>query len=200
MRGMLPHHVSFICLTSLHFRMNTTFKPSLESWKSILSISSRFEMTKLRTRAIDEITAFYPHIDPADQILLAVQYDVSKWLSTGYKALVRRESPLECEEARKLGVDTTCLIAKARETYRHATKSQGNVELEADRYAVASNDEWTQCQQEPCDPPPRTKVDDATRLDRVVQDVFFPRSKIIFQSPSVINEVCCFFISSSSAC
>ena len=80
-------------------------------------------MTKLRTHVIDEITTFHPHIDPVDKIVLGVQYDVSKWLSPGYAALVRRETPLERHEARKLGVDTMCLIAKAREGYRGTKKS-----------------------------------------------------------------------------
>ena len=190
----------------LHSRMNKTFKPSLESWKSILSISSRFEMAKLRTRAIDEITTFHPRIDPVDQIVLAVQYDISKWLSPGYAALVRRESPLECDEARKLGVDTICLIAKARERYRGALVRRES--------PFECNDKWanTTC---------KTQKDNGSALvsehfstsstaavkehddevDRLVQDIFWPVPATPGSwSPPDVSDVRRFIISSSSAC
>ena len=165
-----------------YFRMN--FKPSLEAWKSILSISSRFQMTHLRTRAIDKITTFSPRIDPVDQIVLAVQYDISEWLSTGYTALVERESPLECDEARKLGVDTTCLIAKARERYRHTTESQGDIKPNA--APVTPHPFWAKSSSPP---PLHTQADHTERLDRIVQDIFFPQPKAVLESPPVITEV-----------
>ena len=174
--------------TSLHFRMNKRFKPSLESWKSILSISSRFKMTKLRTRAIDEITAFYPRIDPVDQIVLAVQYDVNRWLSIGYAALVRRETPLECEEARRLGVDTMCLIAKARERYRSESVRREPLEYNMCNVLERSPrppypdicEKLPTFETPPLSPEPllvsSTTVmkDDNDVVNRLVQDIFWP--------------------------
>ena len=189
----------------LHSRMNKTFKPSLESWKSILSISSRFEMAKLRTRAIDEITTFHPCIDPVDQIVLGVQYDISKWLSAGYAALVRRESPLECDEARKLGVDTMCLIANARERHRDALVRRESPFECNDMRANA-------CKlQEDCRIPSVSERFSASstaaikehddEVDRLVQDIFWPVPAMpVPTSPSDVSDVRRFFISSSSVC
>ena len=174
----------------LHSRMNKTFKPSLESWKSILSISSRFKMTKLRTRAIDKITTFHPHIDPVDKIVLGVQYDVSKWLSPGYAALVRRETPLERHEARKLGVDTMCLIAEARERYRSELARTGFLE-------EFNNDGWESL--DPLSASSTTTMKDDDVVDRLVQDIFWPVSAKPLPVPDV-PDVRRFFISSSSAC
>ena len=168
--------------------MNTTFKPSLESWKSILSISSRFKMTKLRTRVIDEITTFHPHIDPVDKIVLGVQYDVSKWLSPGYAALVRRETPLERHEARKLGVDTMCLIAKAREGYRGTKKAP----------APAPMGLWGNTVPDPFTA--RMKDDDDV-VNRLIQDIFWPVPATPIPTPLPdVSDVRRFFTSSSSAC
>ena len=178
----------------LHSRMNKTFKPSLESWKSILSISSRFEMTKLRTRAIDEITTFHPRIDPVDQIVLGVQYDISKWLSTGYAALVRRESPLECDEARKLGVDTMCLIAKAREGYRGAlVRKESCKECSEDKQTTRKK--RVPVAESPSASSGAAMKDDDDVVDRLVQDIFWPVSAMpVPTSPHDVSDVCRFFI------
>ena len=192
--------------------MNKTFKPSLESWKSILSISSHFKMTKLRTRAIDEITAFYPRIDPVDQIVLAVQYDVNRWLSTGYVALVQRETPLECDEARKLGVDTMCLIAKARERYRSESVRRESLEYNMRNVSEKCKipqpeypDEFENLSK--CETPlnsepfftssTKAMKDDYDAVHRLVQDIFWPVSVKPLPVPDV-PDVRRFFISSSS--
>ena len=173
-------------------------------------------MTKLRTRAIDEITAFYPRINPVDQIVLAVQYDLNRWLSTGYVALVRRETPLECDEARKLGVDTMCLIAKARERYK--SESVRMESLEYNLRNVSKKCESSQASYEdmcrtptpprcetPLNPEPFfvsstiAMTDDDDMVDRLVQDIFWPVSAKPLPVPD-IPDVRCFFISSSSAC
>ena len=173
-------------------------------------------MTKLRIRAIDEITTFRPHIDPVDQIALGVQYDVYRWLFTGYTALVRRETPLECDEARKLGVDTMCLIAKARERYRSELVRKES--LEYNMRNVPGRCESSQASYEdmcrtptpprcetPLNPEPFfvsstiAMTDDDDMVDRLVQDIFWPVSAKPLPVPD-IPDVRCFFISSSSAC
>ena len=147
-------------------------------------------MTKLRTRAIDKITTFHPHIDPVDKIVLGVQYDVSKWLSPGYAALVRRGTPLERHEARKLGVDTMCLIAEARERYRSELVRTGSPE-ECDNYGWGSSDPFSASS--------TTTMKDDDVVERLVQDIFWPVSAKPLPVPDV-PDVGRFFISSSSAC
>lgn len=98
--------------------MNDAIQPSLDSWTSLLSISSRFDMGHIRERAIKEIANFQPGIDPVEQAVLAVKFSVHSWLPIAYAALCQRQDPIEVEEARKLGVDTMALLAKARERVR----------------------------------------------------------------------------------
>ena len=131
-------------------------------------------MVKVRTRAIDEITTFRPRIDPVDQIVLAIQYDISKWLSAGYAALVRRESPLECDEAKKLGVDTMCLIAKARERYRSGlarTETPGECDDGGFGILIPASS--------------KTAMKDGDVVDRLVQDIFWPVSAKPLPVPDV---------------
>ncbi|KZP16990.1 hypothetical protein FIBSPDRAFT_1047107 [Athelia psychrophila] len=95
--------------------MHNTTTPSLPQWTALLSISTRFDMFKVRERAISEITSLRRDIDPIDQIALAQKYDVPAWLSDAYTALCERERPLAAEEARKMNGDIPYLIAEARE-------------------------------------------------------------------------------------
>ena len=151
-------------------------------------------MAKLRTRAIDEITTFHPRIDPVDQIVLGVQYDISKWLSAGYAALVRRESPLECDEARKLGVDTMCLIAKAREGYRGAlVRKESCKECSEDKQTTRKK--RAPVAESPSASSGAAMKDDDDVVDRLVQDIFWPVSAMpVPTSPHDVSDVCRFFI------
>lgn len=95
--------------------MHNTTIPSLDQWVALLSISTRFEMSKVRNRAISEITLLRGDIDPVDQIVLAQKYGVPEWLSDAYIALCEREQPLAAYEARKLEGDIPYMVAEARE-------------------------------------------------------------------------------------
>jgi len=97
--------------------------PPLFAWTSLLSISTRFNMHRVRSRAIIEIDNFQPRIDPVDQVVLAVKHDVPEWLAPAYAALCQRADPVGIEEARKLGLETTVLLAKAREVARNHVRT-----------------------------------------------------------------------------
>lgn len=98
--------------------MHNEQAPPLSAWTAILSISTRFQMQRVRSRAIKEIFDFWPRIDPADQVVLAIKHDVPDWLPLAYAALCQRKEPIEIPEARKLGLETVTLLAKAREMLR----------------------------------------------------------------------------------
>jgi len=106
-----------VCVT---LRMHNETTPSLLAWTSLLSISTRFDMQRVRSRAIMEIDTFYPAIDPVDKVVLAVKHNVPKWLPLAYAALCQRADPIEIEEGQKLGLETTVLLAKARERVRNS--------------------------------------------------------------------------------
>lgn len=53
---------------------------SLSAWTALLSVSTRFDMARVRSRAIKEIDEFHPSIDPVEKVVLAVKYNVPEWL------------------------------------------------------------------------------------------------------------------------
>lgn len=50
-----------------------------------------------------------------------MKYDIPQWLPIGYAALCQRQDPIEIEEAKKLGIETMVLLAKARESIRNSS-------------------------------------------------------------------------------
>jgi hypothetical protein len=122
---------------------NETTSP-LSFWTLLLSISTRFEMHRVRSRAITEINIFHPRIDPVDQVVLAVRHNVPEWLPQAYTAICKRAEPIEIDDARKLGLETTVLLAKAREGVRNPQKP--HVHANTPRDASEPN---TKCYQEP---------------------------------------------------
>jgi hypothetical protein len=88
------------------------------TWSLILSIATRFDMHRIRARAIQEIETFRPGIAPVDQVVLAVKHNVPEWLPPAYTAICQRADPIDIEEARRLGLETTVLLAKVREKVR----------------------------------------------------------------------------------
>ena len=84
----------------------------------MLSISTRFEMSFIRSKAIAAIAATTPPIDPVDQVILAETHNVPEWLPVAYTALCSRDKPLTVGEGERLGARTTVKIAEARERLR----------------------------------------------------------------------------------
>ena len=97
---------------------------TLLGWKSILSISTRYEMTRVRDRAIKEIMDFTPQIDSVDLVVLAVDHQVDHWLPIAYSRLCQRKETLTVQEGKRLGLETVCLLYRARQKVREGTTSQ----------------------------------------------------------------------------
>ena len=98
--------------------------PPLSHWSAILSISTRYSMTRIRTRAIHEINTFRPRILPIPQIVLAVAHNVPEWLPLAYAGLTAREEPIQVEEAMSIGLEKTVRISMAREEIRKKKRSE----------------------------------------------------------------------------
>ena len=98
--------------------MHSDFVMSSAEWIALLSISSLYDMTKIRRRAIEEITLYVPPIDPVEKIVQAQKFDIPEWLPSAYKDLCRRKNPLEEREAVKIGLSVAVKIARVREAVR----------------------------------------------------------------------------------
>jgi len=91
---------------------------SLDQWVSLLSISTRFQLDRIRRRAISEIEGHHPQPTPVDKVVLAVKHSVDPWLIPAYCDICERAEPLTDQEAEKLGAVTTARLARARELLR----------------------------------------------------------------------------------
>jgi len=101
--------------TTCRHRMHTKYTPSLSEWTALLSISTRFEMTDIRNRAIAEIDKVRSTIEPVEQVMLAVTHNVPGWLPDAYMALCLRDTPITLREMKQIGDETMVLVAEARE-------------------------------------------------------------------------------------
>ena len=110
---------------------------TLLGWKSILSISTRYEMTRVRDRAIKEIINFAPRIDSVDLVDLAINHQVEHWLPIAYSRLCQRRETITVQEGERLGVETVCLLYMARQKVREsATLQNGDPAEPFDRELV----------------------------------------------------------------
>jgi hypothetical protein len=99
-------------------RMYNDTPRTLQGWIDLLAVSTRFGFPRIRDRAIAEISSVDDMIDPVEKVVLAKTHNVPQWLAPAYETLCQREKALEVGEARRLEVDTTALIAQAREAVR----------------------------------------------------------------------------------
>ena len=81
-------------------------------------------MTRVRDRAIKEIMDFTPQIDSVDLVVLAVDHQVGHWLPIAYSRLCQRKETLTVQEGKRLGLETVCLLYRARQKVREDTTSQ----------------------------------------------------------------------------
>ena len=98
--------------------MHSGFVLSSAEWIALLSISSLYDRTKIRQRAIEEIPRCVPPIDPIEKIVQAQKHNISEWLPSAIKDLCRRRNPLEEWEAVRIGLSITVKIARVREAMR----------------------------------------------------------------------------------
>lgn len=136
--------------------MHDDFELSLNEWIAILSISSRYDMGRIRQRAIRQIISHHPHIDPVEKIVLAEKHDITAWLPSAYASLCQRVNPLEEWEAEKLGLRITVKLARAREAVREFESQNFGISIEA----PGDTDE--------------ERLYISSKVSRVVSEVFFP--------------------------
>ncbi|KAK0195935.1 hypothetical protein F5146DRAFT_1118536 [Armillaria mellea] len=98
--------------------INTVKPPelSIDSWISILKLSSLWRMGDMRNNAIEHLTPRLSNVSPDDRILLGRRHLVAHWISSGYEDLTKREDAVSLEEAGKIGLETALRIQHVRES------------------------------------------------------------------------------------
>ncbi|KAH9931576.1 uncharacterized protein B0H18DRAFT_872039 [Fomitopsis serialis] len=110
----------------LYYGMFDNCGVTLPQWIDILRVSKLFVCDNLVDRAIKEIHQHRPRIDPVEKIVLAVRHNIADWLAPSYAAICQRAQPLNSEEGHKLRLETTVLLARAREAVRqdHVSRTE----------------------------------------------------------------------------
>lgn len=89
----------------------------MDKWEAILVLAQRWafkEVEKLCVRELEKLS-----IPPVDKIHLYQYFKLDKsLLIASYIELTARSEPLDLEEGRKLGIDTSVQVARARELFR----------------------------------------------------------------------------------
>ncbi|KZV74172.1 hypothetical protein PENSPDRAFT_225074 [Peniophora sp. CONT] len=89
---------------------------SFDEWMSVLKLSTKWNLTKTRDHALVGSDAIAQNKTPLEKILLGKEYNVTKWLEEGYRALVTRWSGLSEEEMSALDVQTQLRILRLRDS------------------------------------------------------------------------------------
>ncbi|KLO15108.1 hypothetical protein SCHPADRAFT_825297 [Schizopora paradoxa] len=110
---------------------------SIEEWKSVLALATRWEVEPLRTLAMKHFESLpFTEFDAVDRILLATQYDFNNnWAFHAYMNLCVRAQALNGSEISRLGPEKSAQISQIRErsmnlkkgfTLNHPGKRTGN--------------------------------------------------------------------------
>ncbi|KIJ63370.1 hypothetical protein HYDPIDRAFT_113359 [Hydnomerulius pinastri MD-312] len=93
-----------------------------EQWTSVLKLSTLWEFTGLRQRAIDTLSAL--SIPAVEKIVLAYRYNATTWLLPAMNELAQRPEALTVEEAGRLGFEIAFKLASVREQLALRTVSR----------------------------------------------------------------------------
>ncbi|KAH6890236.1 hypothetical protein BKA70DRAFT_871442 [Coprinopsis sp. MPI-PUGE-AT-0042] len=98
-------------------------KLAKEEWISVLKLSTIWQMDKIRALAIEGLSRF--DLSPLEKIVLAREYTVSKWLSSGVTTLVGTLDKFKIEDiAQTIGWETTARIYAAHSAFQKTEFSQ----------------------------------------------------------------------------
>ncbi|KAH9008269.1 hypothetical protein EDB83DRAFT_2457130 [Lactarius deliciosus] len=93
------------------------YDASIEEWTSILKLAHTWNCIEVKELAIRGLESL--QIPALQKVVLYQRYDVDRSrLQTAYTALTVRDEPITIEEGRELGLETSLLLARAREVAR----------------------------------------------------------------------------------
>lgn len=90
---------------------------SVDDWSAILSLAHRWAFPEVKALAIRELEKL--EMPDIDRVVVYHANDVDRnLLISRYAALCEREEPLTLPEGQRLGLETTLMLARAREFAR----------------------------------------------------------------------------------
>ena len=120
-RGSLTLWLSLISLTCSKYSI---YNASVEDWTVILRLAHKWSFHEVKDLAVRELE----RLDSPDIDRIVAYHDCEvdrNLLIPRYAALCHRERPLELEEGMRLGLETTLMIARAREFARGSLTPSG---------------------------------------------------------------------------
>ncbi|KAI6040619.1 hypothetical protein EDC04DRAFT_2566837, partial [Pisolithus marmoratus] len=86
-----------------------------DQWISVLKLSTMWEFDELRNAAIQYLDPSSQRLHPVDKFVLALQYDIKKWLLPTLLELAARAEPINTEEGHRIGLEKVVKLAAVRE-------------------------------------------------------------------------------------
>lgn len=83
-------------------------------WASVLILSARWEMERLRNLAIDKLTPYFA-TDPHKLVVMGRRYNVESWLTSGIHLLILRKNPMEDDDAKNITPSAALKVSALRE-------------------------------------------------------------------------------------
>ena len=116
--------------------MHDGYRPAVDDWIAMLSISTCLTFPRVRKHAISELTSHLEETNPFDLIGLAVKYDVQQWLKPTYRRIVTRREFRTHAEAEKISFPMAVMLMHSRE--QHWKNSNIGSKLNRPRYGFGS--------------------------------------------------------------
>jgi len=102
----------------------TNVKLTQQDWISALKLSTLWEFTDIRERAIQELSKEEMKMGTIEKIECGKSYQVEEMLLRGYAELLKRAETITTEEAERLGWKTAAKLLLLREEYLSTMTSQ----------------------------------------------------------------------------
>lgn len=96
---------------------------TMEEWISALKLSTMWEFSDVRKKAIQNMQLPRSEMDPVTMVLLAQEYMIPEWLLPGYEQLIKRPEFISMDEAERLGLRTVMRLYKIREETMYTRRS-----------------------------------------------------------------------------
>jgi len=98
----------------------TSLKLTRQEWISVLKLSTMWEFTDIRGRAIQELGKKEMGMEAVEKIACARRFEVKEWFLDGCVELLKRVETITNEEAERLGLGTAVKLLRLREKYLQA--------------------------------------------------------------------------------
>lgn len=116
----------FMSIVPTHiYRKYSLYDATLDEWVSILRLAHQWQFSEVKALVVRELEKMA--IDTVPKITIYQQHEVDRNLLTpSFAALCTRPEPISLSEGQDLGLETSLLIAKAREQVRAESVQGGD--------------------------------------------------------------------------